>query len=69
MGSIVVMLTSYSVTLPMPSHPSFFMYSTTKSNMLSSQSFNLEGTKLQKSRNENATASINEVSITKLHPR
>ncbi|GLT83211.1 hypothetical protein SLE2022_015140 [Rubroshorea leprosula] len=69
MGSIVVMLTSYSLTLPMPSHPSFFMYSATQSNMLSSQSFNLEGTKLQKSRNENATASINEVSITKLHPR
>ncbi|GLT51920.1 hypothetical protein SLA2020_252910 [Shorea laevis] len=69
MGSIVVMLTSYSVTLPMPSHPSFFMYSATQSNTSSSQSFNLEGTQLHKSRNESATASINEVSITELHPR
>ncbi|GLT83203.1 hypothetical protein SLE2022_015070 [Rubroshorea leprosula] len=69
MGSIVVMLTSYSVTLPMPSHPSFFLYSATQSNTQSSQSFNLEGTQLHKSRNESATASINEVSITELHPR
>ncbi|GLT59867.1 hypothetical protein SLA2020_326640 [Shorea laevis] len=37
LSSIVSMLTSNSVTLPMPSHPSFFTYNTTQSNMLSSQ--------------------------------
>ncbi|GKV41743.1 hypothetical protein SLEP1_g49239 [Rubroshorea leprosula] len=70
-SSIVVMLTSYSVTLPTPSRPSFFMYSATESGMApaSPQGFNLEATQSHQPRNESALASINDVSITELEPR
>ncbi|OMO56808.1 cysteine-rich receptor-like protein kinase 29-like protein, partial [Corchorus olitorius] len=40
MASVVLMLTSYSVTLPLPSEPAFFLHNNTLSNTGWSQGFN-----------------------------
>ncbi|EOY28559.1 Cysteine-rich RLK 29, putative [Theobroma cacao] len=66
MASVVLMLTSYSVTLPLPAEPAFFMHSNTQSDMLWLNSGATESTQ---SRNDAAAVSENEVSITELHPR
>ncbi|KAK6264882.1 hypothetical protein SCA6_020316 [Theobroma cacao] len=66
MASVVLMLTSYSVALPLPAEPAFFMHSNTQSDMLWLNSGATESTQ---SRNEAAAVSENEVSITELHPR
>ncbi|XVE51184.1 hypothetical protein DITRI_Ditri02bG0019100 [Diplodiscus trichospermus] len=70
MASVVLMLNSYSVTLPKPSQPAFFMDSNTQSRMMPlSQDLNSENTKSNQSRNEITVVSENKVSITELHPR
>ncbi|XP_022720557.1 putative receptor-like protein kinase At4g00960 isoform X2 [Durio zibethinus] len=69
MASVVLMLTSYSVTLPLPSQPAFFMHSYTQSGMPWSQDLNSGATEPSESRNEIAVVSNNDVSITELHPR
>ena len=35
MASVILMLNSFSITLPLPSEPAFFMHSTTESNISS----------------------------------
>ncbi|KAF9672189.1 hypothetical protein SADUNF_Sadunf11G0014800 [Salix dunnii] len=61
MASVVLMLSSSSLTLQIPSQPAFFMTSHTyQSNMLSS---------LGLSESEHISLSRNEVSISKLYPR
>ncbi|KAG4142370.1 hypothetical protein ERO13_D06G125400v2 [Gossypium hirsutum] len=71
MASVALMLTSYSVTLPLPSQPAFFMHSNTQSEveMLWSEDLNSGATKYSQSRKETAVVSENEVTITELHPR
>ncbi|MBA0729084.1 hypothetical protein Golax_020510, partial [Gossypium laxum] len=70
MASVALMLTSYSVTLPLPSQPAFFMHSNTQSEveMLWSEDLNSGATKYSQSRKETAVVSENEVTITELHP-
>ncbi|KAG8490929.1 hypothetical protein CXB51_014708 [Gossypium anomalum] len=71
MASVALMLTSYSVTLPLPSQPAFFMHSNTQSEVeiLWSEDLNSGATKCSQSRKEAAVVSENEVTITQLHPR
>ncbi|XWS12784.1 hypothetical protein CRYUN_Cryun37aG0120000 [Craigia yunnanensis] len=68
MASVVLMLTSYSVTLPLPSQPAFFLHSNTQSEILRSQDLNSGATESDQSKNEITVVSENEVSITELHP-
>ncbi|XP_057986371.1 cysteine-rich receptor-like protein kinase 44 isoform X2 [Hevea brasiliensis] len=65
MASVVLMLNSYSLTLPIPSHPAFFMH-TTELDISSSLGYNSE---LSRSRIEALPLSVNEASITELYPR
>lgn len=70
MGSVVLMLNSYSVTLPLPSEPAFFINSKTQPGMAWSQGSSSGGaTESGRSRNEVVVVSDNECSITELHPR
>ena len=59
MASIVLMLNSYSVTLPLPEEPAFFMRS--KDNHITMGS--------DHSTNKSIQFSVNETSISELHPR
>jgi hypothetical protein len=59
MASVISMLTSYSLTLPVPSQPAFFVHSTIKASSPSQQESSL-GVVL---------AAANEASITELFPR
>ena len=67
MGSIVLMLSSYSLTLPLPSQPGFFMHSSTNRETPLLQGSNSGVT--NSSNNVSARVSINETSITELRPR
>ncbi|XWS15620.1 hypothetical protein CRYUN_Cryun34aG0017000 [Craigia yunnanensis] len=69
MDSVVLMLSSYSVTLPLPSQPAFFVNSKTQSGMMWSPDLSSGATESSQPRNEIAVYSENEVSITELHPR
>ncbi|XP_057732902.1 cysteine-rich receptor-like protein kinase 26 isoform X2 [Arachis stenosperma] len=66
MGSIVLMLNSYSVTLPTPSEPAFFVGSRTRSRPLSDIQ---SGGNNSSTSNKSAQESENEASITELYPR
>lgn len=69
MASVALMLNSYSVTLPVPSQPSFFMHSTIESEtpLLLENYSGVTGS--DKSQNISARFSANEASITELYPR
>ena len=69
MASIVLMLNSYSITLPIPSGPAFFMNNGTKSNICLQWEYDSRVTKSNQSKICSIQASINEVSITELSPR
>ncbi|KAB2012295.1 hypothetical protein ES319_D09G079700v1 [Gossypium barbadense] len=72
MGAVILMLTSYSATLPLPSEPTFFMHSNAQSEVQRSQDLNSGATGAtisSRSGNEIAVASENELSITELYPR
>lgn len=71
MGSVVVMLTSYSMSLLAPSNPSFLMFSSTQPDITfsSSQGFSSDASKPNQFGNEKNSGSINEVSISELDPR
>ncbi|MBA0876773.1 hypothetical protein Goshw_018545 [Gossypium schwendimanii] len=69
MGAVVLMLTSYSATFPLPSEPAFFMHSNAQSEVQRSQDLNSGATISSRSGNEIAVASENELSITELYPR
>ncbi|GLT27492.1 hypothetical protein SLA2020_024850 [Shorea laevis] len=68
MASIVLMLTSYSVSLPAPSRVGF-MHSVSQSDMSSLQDFNSRSIKSHQSRHDTSLASNNEVSLTELDSR
>ncbi|CAK9320953.1 unnamed protein product [Citrullus colocynthis] len=63
MTSVVMMLSSSSITLPIPFKPAFFLHSTTnRSNILSSS----DGTNCESVSDQ---PSKNNISITEIHPR
>ena len=67
MALIVLMLSSYSLTLPLPSQPGFFMHSSTNP-----ETPLLQGSDsgvINASNNVSARVSVNETSITELRPR
>ncbi|KAL4628732.1 hypothetical protein ACB092_05G260200 [Castanea dentata] len=66
---IVLMLYSYSITLPMPSQPAFFMHSNIESDMSSNWEHDLEVTRSNHSKGHYVQHSTNEASITELYPR
>ena len=69
MALIVLMLNSYSITLPVPSHPAFFMHSNIESDMSSNWGHNLEVARSDHSKGHYVQHSANEASITELYPR
>uniref|UniRef100_A0A7N2MUX3 Cysteine-rich receptor-like protein kinase 29 n=1 Tax=Quercus lobata TaxID=97700 RepID=A0A7N2MUX3_QUELO len=69
MALIVLMLNSYSITLPVPSHPAFFMHSNIESDMSSNWGHNLEVPRSDHSKGHYVQHSANEASITEPYPR
>ncbi|CAL0300400.1 unnamed protein product [Lupinus luteus] len=70
MGSVVLMLNSYSVSLAVPSEPAFFVDSRTGFlPQMQSRGYHSEATRSSESTNRSAPESVNEASITKLYPR
>ncbi|KAJ0429973.1 putative protein kinase RLK-Pelle-DLSV family [Helianthus annuus] len=76
MASVVLMLNSFSITLPVPTKPAFFVRSTVDPEMphiqeysSSTKSSGLEKSKLSKSRSRSSQYSLNEVSISDFGPR
>nr|XP_043624450.1 putative receptor-like protein kinase At4g00960 [Erigeron canadensis] len=76
MASVVLMLNSLSITLPMPSEPAFFMHSNIDPEMplfreysSSTESSGLEKSKISKSRSRSSQFSVNDVSISDFVPR
>jgi hypothetical protein len=69
MASVVLMLNSYSTTLPIPSQPAFFMHSNIESIMLSQEDHDPRVIESDQSKGNSVEASINEASITDLYPR
>ncbi|XP_011004253.1 PREDICTED: cysteine-rich receptor-like protein kinase 29 isoform X2 [Populus euphratica] len=70
MASIVLMLSSYSLTLPVPSQPAFSMNSSTyQSDISSSMDSNSRVTNSSEAKTEALPLSANEASITELYPR
>ncbi|XP_060188080.1 cysteine-rich receptor-like protein kinase 10 isoform X7 [Lycium barbarum] len=61
MASVVLMLSSYSVTMPAPQQPAFFFHS--RSEMIP------KGLKSDQSTSKSIPLSVNDVSITELEPR
>ncbi|XVF87658.1 hypothetical protein PTKIN_Ptkin18bG0138000 [Pterospermum kingtungense] len=64
MTTIVLMLNSYSVSLPLPNEPAFFIHSRTEGRILPNK-----GLESDQSTSQSMPWSINEVSITELDPR
>nr|XP_043627152.1 putative receptor-like protein kinase At4g00960 [Erigeron canadensis] len=76
MASIVLMLNSFSITLPMPAEPAFFMDSNIDPEMpllleysSSTESSGLQKSKISKSRSRSSQFSVNDVSISDFVPR
>ncbi|KAG2688146.1 hypothetical protein I3760_09G080900 [Carya illinoinensis] len=71
MASVVVMLNSYSTTLPVPSQPAFFMHTNVESEVSSGwqHSVGITDQSEERSKGSSVQASQNEVSITELYPR
>ena len=63
MASVVLMLSSYSVTLPLPQQPAFFIQSGGPSD------FPINGLESDQSASKSTPWSVNDTSITELHPR
>ncbi|KAK7391016.1 hypothetical protein VNO78_19294 [Psophocarpus tetragonolobus] len=62
MASVVLMLDSYSVTLPAPNQPAFYIHGRTEPNML-------KGLKIDQSTINSTSKSINEMSTSEVDPR
>jgi hypothetical protein len=69
MASVVLMLSSYSMTLPIPSEPAFFMHSNIEAKMSLQWERDSRVTESDESKKSLIEASINETSITELSPR
>ena len=61
MASIVLMLSSFSLTLPVPSEPAFFMHS--------SGEYSSEKSESSEWKNASAKVSNNDASVSELYPR
>ncbi|KAK2644379.1 hypothetical protein Ddye_019574 [Dipteronia dyeriana] len=64
MATVILMLNSYSVTLPLPQQPAFFLGSRTDMNM-----YITKGTDSDKSASKSMPWSVDDASITELDPR
>ncbi|KAK6264884.1 hypothetical protein SCA6_020318 [Theobroma cacao] len=69
MATVVLMLNSISISLPLPSQPAFFMHSNIDSDMSSSWDYNSRVSESKPSKRESIPLSQNEASITELYPR
>ena len=69
MASVVLMLNSYSITLPIPSEPAFFMNNSTESNICLQWEHDSSVVESNQSKRSSVQDSINEVSITEQSPR
>ncbi|GLU23196.1 hypothetical protein SLE2022_392200 [Rubroshorea leprosula] len=69
MASVLLMLSSNSTSLKVPSRPAFFMHSTMESDMSSSYGYNSSVSDSKKSKEESLSLTNNDVSITELYPR
>ncbi|CAI9787897.1 unnamed protein product [Fraxinus pennsylvanica] len=73
MATIVLMLTSYSITLPIPSRPAFFVFSSLDPEISLFREQNSrpkEATESSKNRSSNSIdASVNDVTMSELYPR
>ncbi|KAK3037407.1 hypothetical protein RJ639_030169 [Escallonia herrerae] len=69
MASVVLMLNSFSITLPMPSEPAFFVYSSADPTFAQLSEYGLGARDSKKSTSGFANFSNNEASISDLHPR
>ena len=70
MANIVLMLNSYSLSLPIPAEPAFYMNSITRSlPEMQSWDYNSRETRSSESIRKSAQESENEASITELYPR
>ncbi|KAL8249228.1 hypothetical protein R6Q59_006096 [Mikania micrantha] len=76
MASVILLLNSFSITLPVPTEPAFFMRSNFDPEMpllkeysSSTRSSSLEKPKMSKSRSRSSQYSINDVSISDFVPR
>ncbi|KAB1201236.1 Cysteine-rich receptor-like protein kinase 29 [Morella rubra] len=70
MASIVLMLNSYSTTLPVPSQPAFFLHSTMGPESSSQWEHSIEVTEPDdRSKGSSVQASVNEASVSDVYPR
>ncbi|KAK1557505.1 hypothetical protein Q3G72_025965 [Acer saccharum] len=69
MASIVLMLSSFSLTLPVPSEPAFFMHSTILEETSTSVGYNTRVTESDHSKSETLPLSANSEDSAELHPR
>ncbi|KAK3431822.1 hypothetical protein EUGRSUZ_E03576 [Eucalyptus grandis] len=69
MASVLLMLNSHSVTLQVPSRPTFYLHSSIESDVPSMQDYNLRVSEVEESRSKSNQFSKNEASMTELYPR
>ena len=68
MASVFLMLNSYSMTLPIPLEPAFFMHSNIEAKISLQWEHDSRVAELDESKKSLIEASINETSITELSP-
>ncbi|GKV19304.1 hypothetical protein SLEP1_g29586 [Rubroshorea leprosula] len=69
MATVVLMLNSYSATLPLPNEPAFFLHSRTEPIKLLESDQSTSVLESDQSKSQSVLYSTNEVSITELEPR
>ncbi|XP_027937060.1 putative receptor-like protein kinase At4g00960 [Vigna unguiculata] len=69
MATVMLMLSSYSLSLPIPSEPAFYAHSTTRSLPATMSWGHSSRATTNESTNKSAQESENEISITELYPR
>ncbi|GMN49775.1 hypothetical protein TIFTF001_018934 [Ficus carica] len=69
MNTLVLMLNSNSLSLPVPSEPAFFMHSNVRSDVSLASDLYSRAAESDHSKSESVQASANEASITELYPR
>ena len=69
MNTVVLMLNSNSLSLPVPSEPAFFMHSNVRSDVSLASDLYSRTAESDHSKTESVQASANEASITELYPR
>ncbi|KAK4755043.1 hypothetical protein SAY87_008800 [Trapa incisa] len=69
MASVVMMLNSFSISLPLPTAPAFYIHSNTRPSGISVAENSSGGNDPDESKSRSYQGSINEVSITDMYPR